>query len=90
MGTQRSSALPILAAVVMLLVVVLTAYFAGYYLRGQEESLIGASDSQDFKVRLFQSEWEAAIFAPAAKVESFCTGNHVTSAAYEGFWWGPL
>jgi hypothetical protein len=82
METKRSSAAPILAAIVMLLVP-LTSYVAAYFLRGSVvHNTTEFADPNDSKVRAFASEWEAALFAPAAAVEALVIGKGVTVTTF--------
>jgi hypothetical protein len=77
METKRSSALPMLAAIVLLLVVILGAYVGCYLLRS-EVLHIGMYPSFRQR-RYFATDWEAKKFKPAAKVESLVTGRHVST-----------
>jgi hypothetical protein len=84
MEAKRSSAAPILVAIVMLLAVVLGAYVGDYFLRGEVEERIltiklsnGSYDAVPYRMRTFRTEWEVKIFQAAAMIESFVTGENV-------------
>jgi hypothetical protein len=73
MNDKHSSAVPVLAAIVMLLTVVLGAYVGAYFWRG---AYIDESNS-DWAVRVFATAAEARFFRPAAKVESLVMRRQV-------------
>jgi hypothetical protein len=82
MDERRFNAVPILVAIVLMLLPP-TSYICAYLLRGVElpdPMLLANPDG--FKVRGFRSEWEATLFAPAAVVESFVTGEAIVVTSF--------
>jgi hypothetical protein len=73
METKRSSALLILAAIVMLLVVVLGAYVGGYFLLSTRWSI------DKVTYRMFETDVEATMFGPAARLEAIISGKEVSA-----------
>jgi hypothetical protein len=82
MEDKRSSAVPVLAAIILLLVP-LASYVAAYFLRSAVVVNSLFAGPNDFKVRAFPSEWEATLFTPAAAVEALVMGRDVTVTTVE-------
>jgi hypothetical protein len=78
METKRSSALPILAAIVMLLVVMLGAYVGAYYGLCLSETVYFGNFT-----RLYKREWQATFFQPAAKADSLIRRQGVYTTSFE-------
>jgi hypothetical protein len=72
MDEKRSKVAPV-AAAVLLLVVPLATYVAGYFLRGDFITGYGA-------FRVYGSRLEATVFSPAAKIEWQLRGTMVRAA----------
>lgn len=73
MNQNCRSFVPIAAAAIML-AVCLTAYIAGYFAATDGVGTLPPTGEQ---VRVFNYEWQAQLFAPAAKVESVFAGREV-------------
>jgi hypothetical protein len=77
MQKEHSRTGPIIVAALLLLGL-LAAYTAGYFLRGYPRD-ITLDANRPVKARIYPSAVEAAVFFPAAKVESVITGKRVLS-----------
>ena len=77
MEEQRTSA-AWLAAAMLLAVSLVTAYVAGYFMRG---TYIGLDSS--FGKRIYRSDWEASLFKPASRIESRVTGCSIQISTVE-------
>jgi hypothetical protein len=82
MDDKRSSTAPVLIAIALLLLP-LTCYVSAYFLRSEVmmDTML-PSDPDGYMVRAFAGELEAALFAPAAAVESLVTGKGVTITTF--------
>jgi hypothetical protein len=69
-----------LIAALLLAVLLLpaAAYFGGYFALGGIGTL--STGSATYMCRVYPAQWQADIFRPAAKVESFFTGQEVKTA----------
>lgn len=76
---RKKSNWPLIAA--LLLAVALlpaAAYFGGYFTLGGIGTL--STGSATYMCRVYSAQWQADIFRPAARVESFFTGQEVKTA----------
>jgi len=60
--------------VVVLVIAMLAAYVSAYYLMGT----VGSAGAQ--RLHVYPAQWQAILFTPAAKVESFLLGREVGTA----------
>jgi hypothetical protein len=72
METKRAYAIPILLAVVVLVVVPLSAYIGSYLWFGDYSLLTDVNVNRDYGHR-----WQTSLFAPLGEAEEFITGRHV-------------
>lgn len=80
MEEKRTSSTAWVAATALLLLGLVGAYVAGYYLRGTAEDDPFGGDQLR---RSYPSEWEATLFRPAARMESALSGREVfTDVSY--------
>lgn len=64
------------AAALLLVLLLLSLYFAGYFLRCE----VWDSDDRLFiRNRIYPTDWETTIFRPAARVESLLSGKQVST-----------
>ena len=75
MEDRPFNALPILAAIVMLLLP--TVYAGTYFMRGELLENSRAVDADLY--RNYEYRWEAMLFKPAARIESTLTGERVST-----------
>jgi hypothetical protein len=78
MERERTSAAPILLAVVVVVSVVLGAYTVAYFLRGACDDYV-LHGGMSARIRSYHTAREAKFFSPAARVESLVTGLGVST-----------
>jgi hypothetical protein len=69
---ERGGCIVAVAAIAVLFFAVLTAYVVGYF-----GLCIGSSSDETGSLRLYAEKWQAAIYRPAANVESLVLGKPV-------------
>jgi hypothetical protein len=67
--------LRVIAASVIFLIVLTTAYFSAYALLGKRGTISGPT--MNGEAQFFRYKWQAAVFGPAANVESAVFGKNV-------------
>ena len=87
MEEKRTSGAMWVAAVVLLLLVPITAYIAGYFLRCEVSPGLMAPEyppnNRGLLFRTYPTELEVQLFRPAARIESTLTGKEVSVRAEE-------
>lgn len=87
MKEKRNSSAMGFAAVVILLLVPITAYIAGYFLRCEVYPVCFLFDNPlsnegaSILIRAYPTDFEAQLFRPAARIESALTGNKVSTSS---------
>lgn len=80
---RKKSNWPLIAALMLaVLLLPAAAYFGGYFALGGIGTL--STGSATYMCRVFPAQWQADVFRPAAKVESFFTGQEVKTVYIPG------
>jgi hypothetical protein len=80
---RKKSNWPMIAALLLaVLLLPVAAYFGGYFALGGIGTL--TTGHATCMCRAYPAQWQADIFRPAAKVESFFTGQEVKTAYIPG------
>lgn len=69
---EKNGSTPWLVVTILILALLPIAYVAGYFLRCESQPRATARP-----IRVYSSEWETILFQPAAKIESFLTGERI-------------
>jgi hypothetical protein len=73
---RASSLTNILIIAAVILAAALGGYIGGYYLMADRASL------GDVTLHIYEGQWQADCFKPAAKIESLLTGREVTTTRW--------
>jgi hypothetical protein len=75
-GMKRKHVVSAMLAIIVSVLLV-AVYFAAYF--ALPERLDAAGQRSRVHLRIFKARWQAALFTPAAKIESLTTGQNVVT-----------